>query len=516
MTTNHGPTPTGALANVVADHDPLVGERTRRLIPAAAATAAVSIAAAAIVLFTGQLPLPGAALAWFVFLAVLCSGPIGLWYVQRRWPDRIEARPRFWSRVCVIAAALLGLAWAALPAWLWPIAPQLDLLLSVAIAGLALGCGGALAVSGPALFGLVAPPVVVVIALHASRGSAFDFAVAALFAFGGLALVPAQRFIAARFRAAAAARSRSDELMSRLRRADAALQATVAEQKLLFDLAAVGVLQARKGLVTRVNAHLTTMLGCAEADVIGRPLRALLPADAVEDELSSGARKPSFHGELQLGRRNGSAIWVHVSSRLIDADDAEHGVIMVLADISDRRERESALQRLAHEDVLTGLPNRRLLQDRMRLAFVQAERRGRLMAVLLIDIDSFKKINDNYGHEVGDEVLIAVARRLTAGVRGSDTVSRIGGDEFVVLLDDPGRGEDAQLVAEKLIESIAQPIRSGTRMLMVTASVGICMFPRDAQDVEAMLRRADAAVFRAKRAGREAWRLHGEAAGSAS
>lgn len=161
------------------------------------------------------------------------------------------------------------------------------------------------------------------------------------------------------------------------------------------------------------------------------------------------------------------------------------------------------LDHLAHHDELTGLPNRRLLQDRLRLAMDLAQREGRQLAVLFIDLDQFKHINDSLGHAVGDQLLQSVAKRLATCIRRSDTISRQGGDEFVVLLPHIDRAQDAAIFAGKILDALklAHPIE-GTDPLYVTVSIGISIYPDDGADIETLLRSADIAMYIAKESGR--------------
>jgi len=460
-------------------------------------------------------------LAWLGALVLLVAGRFLL---QRGYTrgSTAETDPLGWEWRFSLMTAPIGLLWAALPLIALPMTPAQDLLVGFGLLVVLTGAVGSLGISAKAFYGFVLLPLASLFGLFVLRASLAEKALAGLLLVYLGYLVFEQRQAADRLIAAVGARLRNEALVRQLRVAEVAVKRSLAEQEQLFDLAAVGVLLMRDARIVRVNPHFAQMLGYAPSQLIGQPTSLLCwnHGGGASDRAARAALEhgigASCDGDIELRRHDERPIWVHLSIRLIDAEDSSRGHLAVISDISDRRERDVAMQRLAHEDPLTGLPNRRLLQDRMQQAFVQAQRRGRLMAVLLVDLDGFKKINETYGHEVGDDVLICVAQRLSGCVRGSDTVSRLGGDEFVVLLNDPGRGEDAQIVAEKLIESISTPIRSGARTLFVSASVGICMFPRDAQDAETMLRRADAAMYRAKQAGRGAWRLHREASGSAS
>jgi diguanylate cyclase (GGDEF)-like protein/PAS domain S-box-containing protein len=171
-------------------------------------------------------------------------------------------------------------------------------------------------------------------------------------------------------------------------------------------------------------------------------------------------------------------------------------------DITDAKRVEERIRHMAHHDALTDLPNRVLLYDRVGQLLARARRGGQMLAVLFIDLDRFKNVNDSLGHQVGDRLLQLVAERLRACVRESDTVARLGGDEFVVVVPDLAQPADAAGVAQKLLESLAQPFRIDSHDLHITPSVGICAYPDDGEDVETLMRNADTAMYHAKEMGR--------------
>jgi diguanylate cyclase (GGDEF)-like protein len=159
------------------------------------------------------------------------------------------------------------------------------------------------------------------------------------------------------------------------------------------------------------------------------------------------------------------------------------------------------LARSGQRDPLTNLPNRMLMLDRLENAIATARRHETRIAVLFIDLDNFKRINDTLGHEIGDEALKLAARRLQSAVRDSDTVSRHGGEEFLVLLPDISQAADAASIAQKLLAALAAPARAGAHRLHLSASVGIAIYPEDAEDAQTLISRADAAMYRSKRRG---------------
>lgn len=202
-------------------------------------------------------------------------------------------------------------------------------------------------------------------------------------------------------------------------------------------------------------------------------------------------------------------------SPLLDSDGNVYGTIEVARDITDRlriekelRESRSRLYRLAHHDTLTGLPNRLLFKDRFEQAIFKARRTGAKVAVLFLDLDRFKVINDTLGHDVGDELLIEVAARLQNQCRQSDTVARLGGDEFVFVLDDIHDRGNAEIVAQKIMQAMAEPVLVSEFELQVSTSIGIALFPDDSDDLDEVIKCADMALYRAKDEGRGTFKMY--------
>ena len=191
----------------------------------------------------------------------------------------------------------------------------------------------------------------------------------------------------------------------------------------------------------------------------------------------------------------------YVVAHLVSVDDTPHA-IMVGIDIKARREAEERMRQLALYDALTGLPNRATLHDRLKQSLATAKRQREIVGVLFLDLDGFKQINDQAGHDAGDVVLQEVARRLKGAIRASDTVSRFGGDEFVVILAPIANATGAATVATKLLQVLAVPIKINDTEYQVTASIGISLFPDHSTDIDQLLKIADAAMYRAKKRGK--------------
>ena len=177
-------------------------------------------------------------------------------------------------------------------------------------------------------------------------------------------------------------------------------------------------------------------------------------------------------------------------------------------DISQQKALEREIQHLAQHDGLTGLPNRGLFLDRMQQAIAQSQRAGTQFVLLFLDMDGFKEVNDMHGHSAGDRLLCMVAERLKSCVRGGDTVSRLGGDEFTILLLNVGSIADVETVVNKALLSLAAPYDLGGYSVTVTASIGICLYPEHATEMEKLLGCADKAMYRAKQSGKNNYKFY--------
>ncbi len=210
--------------------------------------------------------------------------------------------------------------------------------------------------------------------------------------------------------------------------------------------------------------------------------------------------------EWKLKRSDGSALDAEVIVRPLRAASGVVGLIVVAYDITERKSNEDRIAYLAHHDALTGLPMRTLFHDRLQVALAHAKREKSKVGVLALDLDHFKRVNDLMGHQNGDDLLVHVAERLRATIRKSDTVARMGGDEFVLILDDLHSAREAERVAEKLLASIRAPMTVGTETFASTASIGISVYPEDGDLAEELLKNADAAMYIAKAEGRDTFK----------
>jgi diguanylate cyclase (GGDEF)-like protein/PAS domain S-box-containing protein len=266
------------------------------------------------------------------------------------------------------------------------------------------------------------------------------------------------------------------------------------------------------GNVTYLNAEAEALTGWTRAEAFARPLGEVF--DVTDGLTGQPAQDPSrlamehqkkvrLKGNYVLVGRDGHETAIeHSAAPIHDRQGRMLGAVIVFRDIIVSRERRLEMLHLAEHDALTDLPNRLLLNDRLARTIALARRYGRRVAVLFLDCDRFKHINDTLGHSVGDQVLRSVSKRLVTCVRESDTVSRHGGDEFLILLSEVDQPEDAGLIAEKIVASMTEPHLVAGHELMLTASVGIALYPEDGQDAQTLIMHADTAMYHAKNTGR--------------
>jgi diguanylate cyclase (GGDEF)-like protein/PAS domain S-box-containing protein len=298
-------------------------------------------------------------------------------------------------------------------------------------------------------------------------------------------------------------------------RADEALRESEATYRELLEALQEGVLLVtRDGRNVTYNQAAARLLGLSGSSLDltnGAPVEALkedgTPLPFEEWPLSQSLRSgQALTGALMGVRRSdGDLAWLSFNTRPLwrTSEETPYAVVASLTDITERRRVEAELQMRAFYDPLTGLPNRVLFFERADRALAQARRTGQIVAVGFVDLDTFKRVNDVLGHAAGDQLLQHVAQRLSRSLREGDTVARLGGDEFALLLPGQIDGEAAVRVAERVLEVLRQPLELDGHVVCPTASLGLSLFPCDGNDVAELLRKADAAMYQAKAAGRD-------------
>lgn len=272
-----------------------------------------------------------------------------------------------------------------------------------------------------------------------------------------------------------------------------------------WDIRANRIYHSAQASVLRGGPAIETT--CAPAE-----LQAFVHPDDIETLLARlkdavKGTTPLYHAEYRVRTASGGWFWLRSRGHVVERDARGRALRLAGtdADISQRKATEQRLRDLAELDSLTGLPNRGLFLDRLQQGLLRAARRGQPMALLFLDIDHFKRINDTLGHEAGDQLLKVFAQRLVAAVRKSDTVARLAGDEFTVILEELHDVADAQALADKLVAAVREPVVLAGRAVQVTTSIGVAMSHPEETDGAALLRRADSALYEAKRRGRDGW-----------
>jgi diguanylate cyclase (GGDEF)-like protein/PAS domain S-box-containing protein len=284
----------------------------------------------------------------------------------------------------------------------------------------------------------------------------------------------------------------------------------------VFDNAQEGVMITDlQGRILVVNKALIGISGYPQSELIGQPFA----------KLGSDRQSPAFYrgiwdamsetggwcGEVWHHRRDGEdyPVWLTLSAVRDDGGGLRQ-CVGVFTDITPLKNYQAQLEHLAHHDPLTGLANRLLLSDRLEHALLAAARESAVLAVLFIDLDRFKRVNDSLGHALGDALLQSVAERFRTAIREADTIARLGGDEFVVLAERLHTWEEATRLAHRLVKVLVEPLRLGAHELYLSASIGVSIYPRDGQTVETLLQHADVAMFRAKEKGGNNYQFYSE------
>jgi diguanylate cyclase (GGDEF)-like protein/PAS domain S-box-containing protein len=284
----------------------------------------------------------------------------------------------------------------------------------------------------------------------------------------------------------------------------------------------------QEGRFTFVNEKAEALLGCRPEELIGLHYSAIVHDEDVPrvnyvfNERRTGERA-SRNVELRLKRRDGGTDAPVVESRFLTAElnatgiyegcEAEFlgrflGTYGVAKDISERKKAEQTIHYQAYHDLLTGLPNRTLFKDRLTLSIAQARRNSQMLAVMFLDLDRFKMVNDTLGHVVGDELLLHVSSRLRGCLREGDTLARMGGDEFTLLLPQISFREDAVTTAQKILAALQRPFHIGDHELFASVSIGIALFPNDGESIDSLVKNADVAMYHAKARGRSNYQFY--------
>ena len=311
-----------------------------------------------------------------------------------------------------------------------------------------------------------------------------------------------------------------EELQTALRDRDLALNVSqrnlyLAERVIENSLEGIMITDP-DAVIVSINPAFTRLTGYTAQEVVGRR-PTLLSSGRHDGEFYAALwqrleSEGHWQGEIWNRRKNGEIYPELLTITAInDADGRLTNYAALFSDISELKENEERIKHLAYYDPLTGMPNRRLFEDRLQVALAHVHRNKGQLAVMFVDLDRFKRINDTLGHEMGDQLLVEVSRRLYDCLREDDTVARMGGDEFVVLLSEVGMPDDAAYIARRITAALTRPMSLGGRELVVTASVGISIYPEDGRTASTLIKNADTAMYRAKESGRNGYQMYAPA-----
>ena len=298
-----------------------------------------------------------------------------------------------------------------------------------------------------------------------------------------------------------------------LKQAEENLRTTSSELDTILENAMVGIAFIKDRNLLRVNHKFEELFACDREEIAGKSTRCLYPSDEAFNQLREQAygvleQGENFEGQVELVRQNGETFWCALSTKAIDPSHPQDGTIWLFEDVTNQRENEQRLRKLANFDSLPGLPNRTVFNDRLEHALHKAQRDSGTLAVFFLDLDHFKNINDSLGHKAGDILLCEVANRLKSCIREGDTVARLGGDEFTVILEDVRSAKYVAKVTDKILDAISQSYLLDSTEVNISASIGISLYPSDGRDVDLLLRNADAAMYHAKKHGRNNFQFY--------
>ena len=288
----------------------------------------------------------------------------------------------------------------------------------------------------------------------------------------------------------------------------------------VFESTAEGIIVTdADNLIVRVNPAFTAITGYSAGEVIGRNPSLLKSGrhgvEFYREMWDCLERRGRWEGEIWNRYKNGDirVEWLSLAKVRDGSRDAHH--LAVFHDITRRKEAEDLLRFKAHHDALTELPNRSLFMDRLQAALNQARRYRRNFALLLIDLDHFKDVNDTLGHTAGDQLLVEAARRLGSCVREADTVARLGGDEFAIILSEMRTDDEAEQIARRAVGLLGEPYHLDAGTTRISGCVGIALYPVHGRETDLLLRNADSALYAAKNGGRNTWRIYAPPNGKA-
>lgn len=451
-------------------------------------------------------------LAWYgSLLLVTAIRSIAVWRYACIPPAPGDARR--WNVIYLIGAALAGSVWGSTAIVLFPLdSISHQVFIAFVLAGMAAGGISVLAPRIEVCLAFLLPQLLPLAIRYFSLNTGLQRAMGILtlifLAAISISALSFHRSVVTSLHLRFDKRALEEEVM---RRRHAEEELFREKERLQTTLSSIGesvVLINADGRIEYLNPAAEQLFGWPCHDVLNRPVSEVFKSVDRQDEPSSTAMEDSLRQANRLTKQSvvfckaeKKHLIEEIATPIYDHHGTLAGAVAVLHDVTEAQQKTEQLAYAADHDPLTGLPNRNLLKDRTRQAIARAQRKHENFALLFLDLDRFKTINDSMGHAAGDALLIDVAQRLTDCVREEDTIARLGGDEFVILLDGPAQERQVRTVAEKVRNTLRKPYRLGTQSANVTVSIGMSLYPVDGQDTETLLSHADTAMYRAKQQG---------------
>jgi diguanylate cyclase (GGDEF)-like protein/PAS domain S-box-containing protein len=454
---------------------------------------------------------------WFVSILVVTVGrAFAAWRYAKKKPGPEEAG--LWNAIYLIGTALAGCVWGATALLLFPINSLAhQLFVAFVLAGMSAGSISMLAPRMEASLVFLLTALLPLLFRYFTMQTPIHAAMGVMTLLFLLACVVSALNFHRAIRTSLNLRFDKQDLQAEIAMRNQIEDRLYQEKdRLQTTLSSIGegvVMIDVDGRINYMNSAAEYLCGWHHGDVLNRLASQVFEnvdhqnqriATALEDSLRSAQQ---IRKQSKLSRKDGKEFVVEeLATPLYDRHGNTIGAVSVFRDITEAQQKTEELAYAADHDALTGLPNRNLLKDRTKQAIARAQRKHENFALLFLDLDRFKEVNDSMGHASGDALLIDVATRLTRCVREEDTIARLGGDEFVVLLDGPTQITQVKTVADKILNALRKPYQLSKQSIQVTVSIGSSLYPNDGQSVESLLEHADTAMYRAKKYGRD--RLH--------
>jgi len=464
-----------------------------------------------VMLLRGGTPF-GNIVAWLISIVLVVFLRLYWFFSFQRRYHAVFTPHSLWLRRFNLGVVFSGLGWGSAALLLFPANNELQqMFLLFVLAGMSAAAVSTLSAYAFAIHSFIALTLVPLFLRFLWEGEEFGYLLSAMTLLFYIMMSLSARRVAGNIKSAMVSRFAHERALQELRE-------STEQNHLLLESVAEGIFGTdMEGNTTFVNPAAATMLGYEPDELIGKPMHTMIHYQRLDGShyprsecpMTATLEMGKIHqlGDEVLWHKNGQPVPVEYSSTPIIKDGGVAGAVVTFSDISARKKAEALLERQAFYDGLTDLPNRRLLLDRLEQAVVYSQRHHHVGALLFLDLDQFKMINDSLGHPVGDALLRHVAERLRKTVRREDTAARMGGDEFVILFaevsEDPETTANfAQEMAEKIRQRISEPYLLQGHTLHITPSIGIALFPLGGEGADEILMQADTAMYRAKELGR--------------